>query len=479
MLIDRLHLFSSGRYLSAVAWQTLFLFAVDGVTNVADYGFHVYLGRALSPADFAIVQTMNSLFLVIVTAFAVFQPVVARQVGERRVGAGGQGSRGKRRVETKRIEIEGLGEENLQSYDYAQDRTTIRSPQALGVFRHYLGQGVLLGSVLAALVLLGQEMIAGWLNVPVAAVSLGAAMVYLALVRPVVAGMLQGLERYVAFGVTRTVYALGRLAFAAILVGVLGGGALAGIAVMPVGALLALLAGLLFIGRGGRWSESTSLHRWLANEATDRVGKEIAWEGWRLSLAALFAYSAYMLLQNLDLVWANRTFAPEVAGSYATAVVLRRVLAVLPGAVLVVLYPRIVTRVAQGHLPDRTLLKAALVIGASTLALTAVYFLSGPLIVSLLFGDNYPHAGGLLGWQGLAMIGYGLAAVWLNLFLATRPWPFVGLLVAASLLQVALLALANTLFTVTAVFILTGWLAAVGGVLLYVFWLRPQLEQTK
>jgi hypothetical protein len=55
----------------------------------------------------------------------------------------------------------------------------------------------------------------------------------------------------------------------------------------------------------------------------------------------------------------------------------------------------------------------------------------------------------------------------------------VGLLVAASLLQVALLALANTLFTVTVVFILTGWLAAVGGVLLYVFWLRPQLEQTK
>jgi len=48
--------------------------------NVLDYGFHFYLGWSLLPADFAIVQTINSALLVAITAFGVMQPVVARLV---------------------------------------------------------------------------------------------------------------------------------------------------------------------------------------------------------------------------------------------------------------------------------------------------------------------------------------------------------------------------------------------------------------
>jgi O-antigen/teichoic acid export membrane protein len=310
-------------------------------------------------------------------------------------------------------------------------------------------------------------------------------MLFFSLLRPVVAGLLQGSERYVAFGVTRTVYAASRLALALLLIGLLGGGAVAAIAVMPAGALLALLAGLLLITP--LWRDLPSRTPWLRSDTSLllRTGlpnrspssAKIISEGWRLSLAALFAYTAYMLLQNMDLVWVNRTLSPDAAGSYATAVVLRRVLAVLPGAVLVILFPRLVARVAQGLLPDRTLLKAALVVGTSTLALTVLYFLAGPVIISLVFGEGYAQAGTLLGWQGLAMVGYGLAAVWLNLFLATRPWPFVALLAAITLLQIVMLSLAITLAAVTAVFILTGWLAAVGGLLLYLLWLRPALNR--
>lgn len=459
ILTHRLHLLNPNRLLSAVAWQTLFLFAVDGVTNLVDYGFHAYLGRVLSPGDFAIVQTMNALFLVIVTAFAVLQPVVARYVAESAVQ-----------------ESEGVG---AQSSAILPNRTRtgrFALQQSAGaVFRLYLGQSVVLGGALTVLVLLGGNTVAAWLNVPVAAVTLGAAMVFFSLVRPVVAGMLQGSERYVAFGITRTVYAVGRLVLALLLIGLLGGKAIAAVAVMPAGALLALVAGLLLIGP--MWHDllnrATSFGSDLPNRST--VSGKIVWEGWRLSLAALLAYTTYMLLQNIDLIWVNRTFSPDVAGSYATVVVLRRVLAVLPGAVLVVLYPRVVSRVAQGVLPDRLLLKAAAVIVTSTLAVTTLYFLFGPTIVALMFGDNYPHAAGLLGWQGAAMMGYGLAAVWLNLFLATRPWPFVGLLAAVSLLQISLLTMAHTIVTVTAVLILSGWLLVIGGLVLYLLWLRPRL----
>ena len=43
-------------------------------------------GRALVPAEFAIVQTLNSLILILLTTFGVLQPVVARFVAESKAG---------------------------------------------------------------------------------------------------------------------------------------------------------------------------------------------------------------------------------------------------------------------------------------------------------------------------------------------------------------------------------------------------------
>ncbi|NUM48146.1 MAG: hypothetical protein HUU38_25855, partial [Anaerolineales bacterium] len=74
--------FLDGGWARGVAFQTLFLFGVDLLTNGVDYLFHVYLGRALVPGDFAVFQTVNSMLIVVITAFGVFQPVVARGVAE-------------------------------------------------------------------------------------------------------------------------------------------------------------------------------------------------------------------------------------------------------------------------------------------------------------------------------------------------------------------------------------------------------------
>jgi hypothetical protein len=47
-------------------------------------------------------------------------------------------------------------------------------------------------------------------------------------------------------------------------------------------------------------------------------------------------------------------------------------------------------------------------------------------------------------------------------------------------IQLLLLALFHaTLLQVTAVFVLTGWLMATGGLLLYLLWLRPKLVENK
>ncbi|MGH2542162.1 MAG: hypothetical protein ACRDIB_05180, partial [Ardenticatenaceae bacterium] len=187
---------SLSRYLSVTAWQTLFLFALDGVTNVVDYAFHVYLGHALSPGDFAVVQTLNSTLLIAATACGVLQPVVARYVAET-LAAGDGVSQGR------------------------------------AIFQLYFWQSVLLGLLLMLLVRQAREPVAAWLNVPAPAVTLLGYVLLLSFARPVVAGMLQGKQQFVAYGLTRTAFAVGRLVVALILVGVAGAGALGGVASLP------------------------------------------------------------------------------------------------------------------------------------------------------------------------------------------------------------------------------------------------------
>lgn len=411
--------------LSPTAWQLVFLFAVDLVTNVIDFFFHAYLGRALLPHEFAIVQTANSVLLIIVTAFAVLQPVVARYVAESVAGKGSA------------------------------------TPRA--IFQGYFLQSLLMGIGLVSIALILSRFIAGFLNIPVTVTALLSLMVFIALTRPVVAGMLQGLQRFIAFGLTRTTFAFARLASALVFVGLLGGGAVAGVAAVPVGGILALGVGLVFLG-SDVWQKS------------DRIASKMVVDGWRLSLAALLGYAALVGLQNNDLIWINRVSEAEAAGSYASLVVLRRVIAVLPGAVIVILYPRIVSRVTRGQLPDSLLAKAAGVVLVAGAGLSLVYFLLGETVVNLVFGPAYAETSDILGYMGLSMLGFGLGAIWLNLFLATKPWLFVILLVLILLGQTVLLAtISASINAAVAIFGLSGWVSALGGLILYVAWLRPRL----
>ncbi len=423
---------------SPVARQTAFIFLADGAANLLDYGFHIYLGRSLPPQDFAVVQTINAALLIILTAAGVWQPVVARFVAEGASRAG-------------------------------QDGRPLAT--AAPTFQHYFRLAIIVGIALTLMSWLAREAIGGGLNVPSVAVVVAAAILIAGLARPVVAGVLQGQQRFVAFGLTRSAFAAGRLLLALILVGALGGGALAAVATMPLGAIFALVLGLAFLGRAV-WQPGPAL-----SVATRRLG-------WRLSAGALLAYVSYMALLNVDLIWVNRFFEAEVAADYATAVLLRRVISLLPGAVIVVVYPRIAALAEQGRSLDQTLFKASVAIATTSLSISALYFALGRPIIGLSFGADYLSAGPLLGWLGLGMTGYALAAMWMNTFLATRPAPFIGLLLATTVAQVGLFAWRhNTIAEIMGIFGAAGWFLAGAGMILYMAWLRPRtasaaVEQT-
>jgi O-antigen/teichoic acid export membrane protein len=398
--------------------QTASLFLLDGLANVIDFAFHFWMGRVLIPSDFAILQTLNSVVLVYVTASGVFQPVVSRFVAEAR----GKG----------------------------------QNDSSAAIFQTFLRAAFWLGLVFAILVLLLSNLIAQLLNLPIWTIQLSAALIFLSTLRPIAAGVLQGQENFIAFGVTRLALSLGRIILVFFLLQT-GLGLRGAVMALPFGWLVSVLCAFLLLER--------SLWKSLADVQGDFLN-----EGWKLSFYALLAYISYMSLTSLDLVWVNQNLNGESAGAYASLVLLRRVIALLPGVAVTVMFPRIAKTLAQGRLPDRLLIKTAAIILVAGGVLSLLYFIFGDQLIAIIFGPGYQAASPLLGWMGMAMIGISLSSVWLNYYLAEKPRNFVILLGIAVVLEWLLLNLfPPSMQSAVLAFGGTGWLLTLAGLLLYIF----------
>jgi O-antigen/teichoic acid export membrane protein len=412
------------KYLTESGYQTAFLFMLDGLANVIDFGFHFWMGRKLSPAEFAILQTLNSVVLIYTTASGVFQPVVGRFVAEARVtGHGGSIS---------------------------------------AIFRSFLGAALWLGSGLTLLVLLLSNQLAQWLNIPAWGIQFCGLLIFLSTLRPVAVGVLQGQERFIFFGFTRVLTSLGRLVLGILLV--YAGLSLRGAVIaFPFGWLVGVVGAFLFLGRS-IWAKG------------ERPHDDILRRGWELSFHALLAYIAFMSLTSLDLIWVNRFLPVDLAGAYASMVLLRRVIALLPGVAVIVMFPRIAATLAQGLLPDRLLMgTAGIILGASGV-LTLIYFVFGKQLILYIFGSAYLPASSLLGWMGFAMMGISLSSIWLNYYLAEKPVIFVIFLCMAVALEWVLLTVSSaSMQNAIRSLSYTGWLLTIAGLLLYLFKSRPAL----
>ena len=108
-----------------------------------------------------------------VTASGVFQPVVSRFVAEAR----------------------GKGQNDAIP----------------AIFQVFFRAAFWLGLVFAILVFLLSNLIAQLLNLPNWTIQLSAVLIFLSTLRPIAAGVLQGEENFIAFGLTRLALSLGRI----------------------------------------------------------------------------------------------------------------------------------------------------------------------------------------------------------------------------------------------------------------------------
>lgn len=398
--------------------QTVALFLLDGLANVTDFAFHFWMGRMLIPSDFAVLQTLNSVALVYTTASGVFQPVVSRFIAE---------ARGKGQID--------------------------RIPT---IFQSFLRAALWPGLILSTFVFLFAGGIGQLLNLPAWAIQISAALILFSTFRPIAAGALQGGENFIGFGFTRLALSLTRILLVFLLLPA-GLGLTSAVIALPFGWLVSVLCAFLLLGRSF-WRRSKFASPGLLRE------------GWKLSFYALLAYTAYMSLTSLDLVWVNQNLTGEQTGAYAGLVLMRRIVALLPGVAVTVMFPRVVRSLAAGELATRILTRTAAIILIASGTLSVLYFLFSDSLLTLIFGRGYQGAAPLLGWMGAAMIGVSLSSIWLNYYLAEKPRNFVILLGCAVALEWILLNLLPlSMQSAVIAFGTTGWLLSMAGLMLYVF----------
>lgn len=253
-----------------------------------------------------------------------------------------------------------------------------------------------------------------------------AGLVFISFLFPVLQGALQGLERWMAFGIVGMGVASGRLAFGIpwALAGGGAGGAIAGQAIGMAFCLAILL--------------------WVLRVHVRRTGNAAAWAGIRRrpdvrGVAAGAAFVFFAVIANCDVVLAKIFMPPHQAGEYAALATIGKIVTFLPAAVAVIVVPNTVRAGASRAERIRVLrLAAAMVAGAALLAMIPAA-LAPTLVIKTMFGGRYlASTSGVL---PIVCAGGGLALLYLlvtfSVTIEDNRWTW--LLVLGVVLQIVLI----------------------------------------
>ena len=347
--------------------------------NLFNYLFQLVVGRSLSPEDFGSFNALNSMAVILSAPAAVLPIVFSRATVKLAITS---------LEKIKSLLINGLRLMMLFATGFL-----FLGILAIPWLKDYLH----LSSSSPLLIML--------------------TLLALSLIFPLLLGVLQGLHRYTAFGVSVSGATLVRLFSGVLLVFTLGWGVNG-----------ALLSGIMGV------SAAIGFSLWVMKDLLkgpmEPLPDNLFPEMWRFALPVFLSTTMVMALGNLDIILVKHYCTPEEAGLYATAAILGRIALFLPGVLITVLFPEAAkaqeTGEKDGHMLGISLGLTALLGGGFAL----VCNIWPAHIISILFGSKYELAAPLLQTISLAMALLAVANVVFTYSLARSKFNFLWPLVA-------------------------------------------------
>jgi O-antigen/teichoic acid export membrane protein len=373
------------------AGQALGLIVLTSLANVVNYASSLAFSRVLEPVGFGELTSLLALSIVLAVPLGAAQTVLAERIATARAA----------------------GDENRVRY-------LIR--YALG---HVTVLAVVCGLVYVACIPLVVEALG--IREPGPAIAL-APLLVLGFVNIMSQGVLQGMERFTAYGLLIFGIAAARIGFGLpwAWAGGGAGGAIAGqaLGILIVHALLAWRYRHFLIGRG-TGAASSGARRKIDLGAVSASG----------------AFVGFALLSNFDLVLSRVFLDGEAAGIYAALATVAKIVIFLPSAVTVFLVPSAARAKAATGSGAHMLRLAALLVAASALAVGIPAVLAPDLLLDVMFGSGYEAAAD--GVLPAILAGAGLSLLYVicvySVTIRDRRWMF--LLAAGAALQVTMIAL--------------------------------------
>jgi len=233
---------------------------------------------------------------------------------------------------------------------------------------------------------------------------------------PLNIGALQGLEKFKSLGTASLANSLLRLGFGILLVnlGFRVGGALTALIIASVATILISFIPLrkyfLFKPEVGSKDSDPNLNL-----------KDIA----KYCFPAFIALFSFALLTNMDLQLISPYFSAEDAGYFAVARMIGKIILYLPGAVTIVMFPKIAAEYTQNKDTTGTLKKSLLVVGLMCSVAGAICIMFPNFILKTLAGAVYPECIPLVMPFVVSMSFYALCSVFLYYYLSVHNMKFI------------------------------------------------------
>lgn len=396
--------------------QTVLMLAATGVTNALAYGYSVLMGRMLTPADYGVVVALQAIVAIIGVSSSVAQTLVAESVSS-----------------THRT-ARSMGEPSalLTNLRVVLSLTVVLLVGLLGIHR-LLGRALKIQDTAAVIVAI----------LTIVPTSL----------RSAIAGIFQGIQDF------------GRLAFLQISIQglqLLLGGVLVALGFRTLGAVAALPLAATAIS-----ILSLGVFRPFIADAFELSQPGDASQAVQRYFSRILGFAAITVLLQIDMIMVKRYFSPDVAGQYAAAFTLGKIIFFLPVGITAVMFPKVSHRATEGRDARRLLWLSLLGVVLPCSLLSAIYFRWPQVVMQVVLGSAYSVSGNVLGTIGLAMTLRALLNVWLYYYMALRQARFVWLLVVGMiLLFAALLRLHASLIQVAALTCVVSFVLNVGGLVL-------------
>lgn len=343
---------------SRLAQASSGLFLVYILAGILGYAFQVVMGRWLSPADYGVLSALLALLMVLGVPLGTVGMVVTRRFAEYRVN---------------------------------DDR------RALTALYWRIHWQVAVAGVLGTVLLFA---CIPWLRVYLHVSSPWpvvwfAVLMLCSLFAPLSHALLQGMQDFRRLGSAVMQWGAGKLLFPLVLVG-------AGLGLN--GALL----GLIFNGLLSWVVAFAMVRRYMMPDTSKNAALPLSL---RANLPILLANICFAVMTQLDMVLVNYYFPGDLAGNYAAAAVLGKVVLFLPGGIVAALFPMVAENEARGH-SSISLFMGSVGMTVLTSGLAALFFfLFADPVIELFFGNKYSEASQVLRYFGFAMLPMALVMV--------------------------------------------------------------------